>query len=312
MGSSRARLTSEHVFVYRTGMVDYAAAHDFMQTTARVLERRVYDVLFSQGDPADVVASLEPYANADGGFGHGLEPDKLVPDSQALDVEIAFERLASVQTGSSLGSPASTVAKMVHTACDWLQTIADDRGAVPVLMPNSNDHPRAGHWNAPEYPPALNPTAAIAGHAHTLGVRHPWLERATIFCFEQAEAAMSAEGHELLGITKFLVSAPDRDRAQALAPRVAEAILTAAFVKYHADSDAYGVTPLDYAPHPDSLARSWFPHDVIAGHLDALDAAQGADGGWDINWQPPTADARRAWRGIHTLLAVTRLRAYGR
>ena len=101
-----------------------------------------------------------------GGFGHGLEPDKQVPDSQALDVEIAFERMATA---------GALAPEVLAPACDWLATIADDRGAVPILMPNSNRHPRAAHWNAAAYLPALNPTAAIAGHAHAIGVMHPSL-----------------------------------------------------------------------------------------------------------------------------------------
>ena len=285
-------------------MSQAAAARSFMLTDARELERQVYAVFFDEGDPASVVASLAAFRNNDGGFGNGLEPDKLVPDSQALDVEIAFERLASVK---------AEAAELVARACDWLATIADVRGAVPVLMPNSNDHPRAAHWSAAEYPPGLNPTAAIVGHAHSLGAAHAWLVQATEYCFATLEAGnIPDEGHELLAVTKFLSSAPDRARASAMALRVASAIKTAAFVKYDADSDAYGVTPLDYAPYPDSFAHDWFPADIIEGHLTALAAAQADDGGWPVAWEPPTADSLKAWRGIRTLGAVTTLRAYGR
>jgi len=145
---------------------DSDAAHTFIREHARPVEQAVHAVLFGNGDPSAVVDSLLPYRNDDGGFGHGLEPDKQVPDSQALDVEIAFERMATA---------GALAPEVLAPACDWLATIADDRGAVPILMPNSNRPPRAAHWNAAAYLPALNPTAAIAGHAHAIGVMHPSL-----------------------------------------------------------------------------------------------------------------------------------------
>lgn len=283
-------------------MMNADAAHSFMSDHARPVEQAVHAVLFAGGDPVAVVEALLPYRNDDGGFGHGLEPDKLVPDSQALDVEVAFERLATA---------GALAPELLAPACDWLATIADGSGAVPVLMANSNDHPRAGHWNAPSYPPGLNPTAAIAGHAHAIGVKHRWLDLATDYCFAEIEAGNVAnEGHELLAVTKFLDSAPDRDRVAAVAPLIAAAIESASFMKYDPASDAYGVTPIDFAPLPNSLAASWFPEAIIEGHLTALAAQQEDDGGWPIAWEPPTPDSLRAWRGIRTLAALRTLTAY--
>jgi hypothetical protein len=283
-------------------MIDFKAASAFITASARPIERSVFNVLFGEGDPALVAENLETFRNADGGFGHGLEPDKLVPDSQALDVEIAFERLALVGLN---GHP------VLAPACDWLASVADEQGAVPVLMPNSYDHPRAGHWNSSSYPPALNPTAAIIGHAHALGATHPWVALATEYCFGMIESgAVPDEGHELLAVTKFLAHVPDRDRALAAAPAVAAAIESASFVKYAANSDAYGLTPVDFAPSAHSFARAWFPDEIIAGHLVALAADQQPDGGWPIAWEPPTPESLLAWRGIRTLSAMTALRAY--
>ena len=283
-------------------MIDEAAARRFIYANGRVLERRVYASLFEGADTSGVVGSLLGFRNPDGGFGHGLEPDKRVPDSQPLDVEIAFERLAMVHADAG---------DLVEAACDWLETVADDRGAVPVLLPSSNQYPRAGHWNAAEYPPDVNPTAAIAAHVHSLGVSHSWADDATDCCLSLLVAgAVPDEGHALLAVTKLLAAIPDRDRAEALAPLVSDAIKTASFVKYVANSDSYGVTPLDFAPTPDSFARGWFPDDVIAGHLESLEAEQAADGGWNIAWDPPGEGARSEWRGIRTLHALRTLKAY--
>ena len=47
--------------------VDLAAAADFLAGSARVLDRRRFDLLFGDGDPAAVVAAVYGYRNRDGG-----------------------------------------------------------------------------------------------------------------------------------------------------------------------------------------------------------------------------------------------------
>jgi len=229
--------------------IDPEAARLFILRHGRVLERRVFAALFEDGDPNDVVTALRAYQNADGGFGHGLEPDKRAPTSQALDVEVAFETLVSV----GVAAP-----EIVTAACDWLSTIAVPSGAVPILMPDNADFPRAGHWTRTEYPPGLNPTCGIVARAKQMGISHPWLEQATEYCFTEIEAGrIEAEGHLLLGATKFLASVFDQMRAELGVIAVREAIDHASFFKLDAHSDDYGVTPLDFVPSPDSLVAGW-------------------------------------------------------
>jgi len=272
-----------------------------------VLERRVFAALFEDGDPNDVVTALRAYQNADGGFGHGLEPDKRAPTSQALDVEVAFETLVSV----GVAAP-----EIVTAACDWLSTIAVPSGAVPILMPDNADFPRAGHWTRTEYPPGLNPTCGIVARAKQMGISHPWLEQATEYCFTEIEAGrIEAEGHLLLGATKFLASVFDQMRAELGVIAVREAIDHASFFKLDAHSDDYGVTPLDFVPSPDSLVAGWFDQfdpEVMMSHLDVLEAGQQPDGGWDIAWEPVSSATRSEWRTIKTIQALQTLRSYKR
>ena len=78
------------------GMDDaFAAADLFVLRQGRLLERRLFATWFL-GQPASaVVDALRGYQNDDGGFGHGLEPDKRCPASLPIDVEIAFQALAA-------------------------------------------------------------------------------------------------------------------------------------------------------------------------------------------------------------------------
>src|SRR5690606_14850592 len=54
---------------------------------------------------------------------------------------------------------------------------------------------------------------------------------------------------------------------------------------------AYGMTPLHYAPTPQSRWRGLFSDETIASHLDRLEADQQRDGGWAITWEPPSRAA---------------------
>jgi hypothetical protein len=74
----------------------------------------------------------------------------------------------------------------------------------------------------------------------------------------------------------------------------------------------YGLTPLQFAPTPDSPRRRFVASESIDAHLDTLERAQRDDGGWPITWQPPGPTALAGWRGIATLDALRVLRAYGR
>lgn len=281
---------------------DVAAARNFIYANARLLEQRVFATLFDGDDVSTVVAAVVAYRNADGGFGHGLEPDKRAPASQPLDVEIALERLAMV------GAQAHD---LVASACDWLASLAAPTSLVPILLPSVAGYPRAEHWAADKYEPNLNPTAGIAAYVHALGVAHPWADRATDYCFDEIEAGrVPDEAHALLGLSKLVEHAPDRQRASRCAEMLVPALGTARFMKLDPTADNYGVSPLDFAPSPASMARTWFDDHVITACLEHLESEQHTDGGWPISWQPPSDATRNDWRGIRTLNAVRVLDAY--
>jgi hypothetical protein len=83
-------------------------------------------------------------------------------------------------------------------------------------------------------------------------------------------------------------------------------------VRLDPEDPNYGVSPLQYAPAPDSRWIGLFEPSVIDAHLDALAAAQEDDGGWPIAWEPIGVAAERECRGVVTLGALRTLRAFGR
>ncbi|MEJ7582966.1 MAG: hypothetical protein WKF43_02545 [Acidimicrobiales bacterium] len=284
--------------------IDLPAARTFIHANARVLEARVAETLFDRGDPEAVVRALAAYRNDDGGFGHGLEPDKRAPGSQPLDVEVALERLVMA------GAHAPV---LVTGACEYLATVADGDGAVPLAFPTIAAFPHAEHWDQILLDPALNPTASIVGFVHALGIEHPWVSLATEWCLRVLETdGPPDEIHALRCVTRLLEHAPDQERAAALAGSVAAALPGTAMFQERPAAKTYGLTPLEFAPNPTSFGRPWFDEGVIAAHLDHLESQQQADGGWPIAWEPPSEASRCDWRGIVTLQALRVLDAYGR
>jgi hypothetical protein len=279
-----------------------AAARDFVLREGRLLERRLFATVFEGAPPDGVLAALAGYRNADGGFGHGLEPDKLCPDSQPIDVETALQTMVAA---------AATDRTMVTGACDYLASVAVD-GAVPLATPAIESYPRAEHWSDWTYQPDVNPTAGLAGLLHKLGVEHPWRDAATEWCWRALEAGLPDEAHALREALNFLEHVPDRDRADAVAAGVRTHLPKVTMLRLDARDPGYGVTPLDYAPAPTSPWRALFSDDTIAAHLDRLASDQQPDGGWALTWEPPSTAATLAYRAVLTLHALQVLAAYGR
>lgn len=281
--------------------IDRAAV--FLWGHGRVLERwRFGTLLGAVPGPEQVVTALAAYQNPDGGFGHALEPDIRTPLSQPQPAELALRLLHEVGA-----SPAAVVDPLVRWLCD----VGPD-GTLPFAFPSLQHAPHAPWWAVDDDPPPnLNPTAAVAGMLHALGVGQPWRDKATAWCWAQVDA-MTGEGgiHEVIAALAFLDHVDDRTRAKATVARLAPVIT--AGVELDPTTQGYVKFPLDLATTPHSVVRHLFDDADIETHLDALASRQQEDGGWPIAWEPPTAAAVHEWRGIATVEACKTLKAYGR
>lgn len=279
-------------------MDTFTAGRDFVRREARLVENRLFAAVFEDADPQGVVDALRGYQNADGGFGHGLEPDKLVPDSLALDVEVAFDTL--------LASGAKDD-EMVRRAVDWLAATATADGAVSLCSPAIEGYPRAEHVSEWTYQPSVNPTAGLVGRLYKLGFEHPWREQAGAWCAAQLADGLPEDAHGLHESLEFLEHTDDVDL-----DRIRDWLPKLQHFRADAADPSYGVTPLHLAPTPDSIWRQLFDDAQIEAHLDRLIADQQPDGGWAITWEPPSQAATLAYRGILTVGALRTLKAYNR
>lgn len=280
----------------------FAAGREFIRREGRVLEQRLFATIFEGASADGVIAALHGYRNADGGFGHGLEPDKLCPASLPIDVEIALQTMVAADTVD---------VDMVTGACDYLAGVTRD-GAVPLATPAIEAYPRAVHWSDWTYESGLNPTAGMVGLLGALGVNHPWRAQATAWCWSALEAGLPDDAHALGETLLFLTHADDLDRAARIAERVTADLASVAHLRLDPGDPEYGITPLHYAPTPASRWRTLFSDELVAGHLDRLTTDQQDDGGWALTWEPPSQAATLAYRAMETLRALRVLTAYGR
>lgn len=280
----------------------FAKAYQFMLHSARLLERRAFESRFLGTPPHQVAEVLRVYRNPDGGLGHALEPDLRCSESQPLFCEVGLATLYDVgYRDGELG----------RSMCAYLDTVADKDGLLPPFVERAREFPHASHWDVPvEY--GLNPTLGLCGLLHYHGAEHAWLSRATATCCARLLDAPPAEAHTLLGATRLADHLPDRLIAHRLTELITSVLPTARFFLPTAPVTTYGLTPLHFAPTPQSRWRSLFSDEQIDGHLNDLLGRQQADGGWPISWEPPPGAATFEWRGRWTFEAVNVLVAYGR
>ena len=105
---------------------DFDAAADFLAARARVLDRRVFQRLFCGGAAEPVRDAVAAYRNADGGFGHALEPDLRAAASQPAAVEMALRIMDLADAWDE---------RLVRDAIDWLAAIAPAEGGATFVVP---------------------------------------------------------------------------------------------------------------------------------------------------------------------------------
>ena len=281
-------------------MIDLDRAREFAALHARLIDRVRLGRLLD-GEPGErVVAALAPYANADGGFAHALEPDVRTSASQPIAVLTALELLHEAGV---------TQTPLVDASLEWLQRVTNDDGGIPFSPGTVADAPHAP-WMAPTEgdPSSLHMTLAVTAAAARVAPGHPWVERAAGFCREALTALDAPRAHETLYALHFADALGD----EAVLERVATAIPPDGRLPVPGGVEGETLGLLSLSPAPDRVSRRLFTEDAVAADLDRLEAAQHADGGWDVDFLKWNPSAAWEWRGRVTVDALVLLRANGR
>ena len=290
--------------------VDLAAAADFLAGSARVLDRRRFDLLFGSGTPDAVLAAVDGYRNPDGGYGWGLEPDLRSATSQPGGALHAFEAFADVL-------PATT-GRAVEL-CDWLAGVTLPDGGLPFALPVPDPVACAPFWaSADPSVSSLQITAVVAEAAHRVAdgdpavAGHPWLGRATSFCLTAVADPGPAHAMELAFAVRFLDAASRAvPEAAELVERLRLQVPADGVLHVAGGAEDEFMRPLDFAPTPGGPARTLLAPGVVERDVERLSGGQQADGGWTVDFDSYSPAATLEWRGHATVQALILLRANG-
>ncbi|OGO31664.1 MAG: hypothetical protein A2136_00110 [Chloroflexi bacterium RBG_16_54_11] len=257
----------------------------FIWENARLLERAVFDYRFRGGPPGRIIEILQAYQNEDGGFGHALEPDLRAADSQPLFAEFALRTMYDC----GLHDPEIT-----GRVCDFLSRHAGPQKGIPTIFPSSQQYPRADHWNNPgAQEPSLDRLTSLVGLVSWQGASHTWLQGAVEVCLEHIQRDEIKDAHIIQNAFCLVESLTCNRPMEMYFDKLVDDLSEADFFIADGPVRSYGLTPLDFAPAPDSYCRRIFTDTQIEAHLDDLQAHQEQDGGWSIAWQPPAGQQDR-------------------
>lgn len=138
--------------------MDFEKAKDFIYKNARPLDFARWKLLFENGSKEDLLSALAAYQNADGGFGHALEPDCWNPNSSPVQTWVATRIIheAGLQDQTH---------PIVQGILNYLASGADFDGHTWLnSIPSNNDFPHAPWWTfSPNPEITYNPTASLIG-----------------------------------------------------------------------------------------------------------------------------------------------------
>jgi hypothetical protein len=147
---------------------------DFVFRTGRLLERKLFEYFFENGTQRACMKALVAYQNPDGGFGNGIEPDLLCPDSTAIGAETAMFVLDILDYHDT---------DLIEGLTSWIVTNQTDAGIIPHPPENVANYPYQPWWQNPDDERIL----VLAGLSAEWGVDEPALFRRVKSYYRQME-----------------------------------------------------------------------------------------------------------------------------
>lgn len=305
--------------VRRIGPDGLRAARDFVFAHGRPLERALLRAHFDAESADQVYAHLSEYRNADGGFGHALEPDLRTPKSSVLATSTAFQVLRAI------GAPDDH--PLVRDGIRYLLGAFDaTTGVWPIIPATANDAPHAPWWTVgPDHPAwfggyLVNPRAEVVGHLYHYRnlVEQAWLDGvAEALRLDLEDRTKPLDMNEMLCAVRLEAVEGIPQGLREAAQRAIEWSLPATLATTAEQWESYSLQPLALAPDPASHLAGAL-ESLIDANLDFRIDEQEIGGAWSPAWSwgdlyPDRWQvARRDWQGVLTLDAMRQLAAWGR
>jgi|SRR5699024_1353072 len=286
---------------------------NWMKRNARPLECTRWAYLFENGPREDVIEKLSAFQNDDGGFGHGLEPDSMLPDSNAIDTWTACQIL--METG------ADREEQIVKSAVEYLMRSYDhDKELWKTVIPEHNDYPRAPWWSYTEEAQdnwMYNPSVELAAYLihwseedsepYNLGLEV--MENATIHLLNCSEM----DFHEVNNFQKAYDITGDEPRE--VRAKLNELIEASIDTDHESWGKSYKALPLDMISSKDDGLYEKY-EELIEKNVQYLRETVNSEGVWDIAWEWGQYEedyhvAKHQWKGILTLSNWKTLREFG-
>lgn len=287
---------------------NFDKAATYIRYHARPLDLALFDFTFNDGSLDEVTAELSRYLNPDGGFGHGLEPDAFLPDSNVYHTTVALQYLTEVN--------APITSPLVLAALKYLMESFD-----PVLKtwhnmpPSVNDYPHAFWWeyqpenhtvlideNGDDFTYNVNPSVEVVGYLLRYSDLIP-----TDFLNDAVARAITSldflddplEGHDLLCLLKFS-ECLEGERSRAFQEKLTRRALAPITTNPADWESGYVLLPHTFVTTPDSLLVKHLGESINQSLAYTI-THQESDGSWGPSWQwdPPEAwaQAKIAWTG---------------
>ena len=287
----------------------------FMQDEARPLEKYLYLYHFENGALSDVLAALARFQNADGGFGHALEPDLRLQESSVIATTIAFQHFRELGIHED-----STI---LRNACRYLvdnyNTDTVNWSVVPTTVDNA---PHASWWTYGDdiSRSQSNPRAEIVGYLYEYPDQVPAhihqqvSDSVLAYLLSQPD---SLEMHDLMCYLRLYETPSLPETLKQILFDKLKRVVENVVSRDPAQWREYGLPPLTLVNSPTSSFAFLFQNELAANldfMIDRLDDA----GYWNPNWSwgdiwpDAWAQAEKDWRGVLTLANLRILGAFDR
>jgi hypothetical protein len=291
------------------------AARQFILQNARPIDLAVYKYFFENGSNQRVIDELSKFQNEDGGFGNGLEPDYLNPNSSPIatnDALITLYRTDALECDSDIVQGIVRYLKS-HDSFD------EDKRRWLFAIDSNKDYPHAIWWEKnSDGLSGYNPTISLAAFMICYGERTKfyeaiirdgikYLEDNGDFISDEIKCYLLAyellKGHEIFNIINL------EALKELISKRISDVICK--------DISKYGI---EYVPIPsDFFAGNYLEfitpeiEHLVNAEKEILGKLQKEDGGFDIcwKWHTPYSEfeqARRYWR---PRITIDKLLFYG-